>query len=372
MAASLWAGRAIALLCCCATAAVGPPETPTFDRTRMGFPQLPRINASELSNPSSKYYDGGLPFVLSLTDTGIGSAQEDWSIDWFVEHGGFADEIVDYYPSGMIDIRSKPYLRKMKDMREDWAAVGTPKWRHRLSTPYVQWRLNAGTWRRLKKNLDNLPSWFTVDESWLKACLPKRSPEEWPADNWMQHCHWKVLVVGKRGSGMFFHADGIGTATYQLQVVGRKRWTVCAPFEADRLYRAGEVDTFNVDENRFPLFKGAQCTLTTVKPGEVLYYPTGWWHQTDNLDTDTIGLAARRVDRHNYHRVFSEMTRKCENPAEDITKKWPGAAPPISLTNCASIGKCYEIWRKEFTKPAGQCSSEASAHGICELGGYAQ
>ena len=71
----------------------------------------------------------------------------------------------------------------------------------------------------------------------------------------------------------------------------------------------------------------------------MLYYPTGWWHQTDNLDSDTIGLAARRVDRYNYRQVYNELVYKCENPAPDITKKWPGAAPPISKTNCDSINK---------------------------------
>ena len=28
---------------------------------------------------------------------------------------------------------------------------------------------------------------------------------------------------------MFFHADGIATSTYQLQIRGRKRWVVCSP-----------------------------------------------------------------------------------------------------------------------------------------------
>lgn len=63
----------------------------------------------------------------------------------------------------------------------------------------------------------SLPKWFTVDEAWLQSCLPGRSGAEWPADNWLRHCHWKVLVLGKRGSGMFFHPDGISTSTYQVR-----------------------------------------------------------------------------------------------------------------------------------------------------------
>lgn len=304
------------------------------------MPELPRISAAELSDPSSVYYGGNLPFVLSLnqsTSSGVGSAEELWSVKWFGKR--FGEEIVDYYPEGMLDITSRPYLRTMKDVGRDWAATSSPAWEARRSTPYIQWRLNMGAWRKLKKTLEALPQWFTVDEAWMKTCLPARSPEEWPADNWLRHCHWKVLVVGKNGSGMFFHPDGIATATYQVQVVGRKRWTVCGPDQRANMYAPGDIDVYDVDLKRFPLFAKAKCTRTIAHPGEVLYYPTGWWHQTDNLDSDTIGLAARRVDRHNYKRVYNELVHKCENPAPDITKKWPGAAPPISKTNCESIGK---------------------------------
>jgi hypothetical protein len=45
-----------------------------------------------------------------------------------------------------------------------------------------------------------------------------------------------------------------------------------------RRYRAGQVDTFNADLSRFPNFRNAECTLTIVEPGEILYYPTGWWY----------------------------------------------------------------------------------------------
>ena len=339
------------------------------------MPELPRISASDLSDPSSPYYSGGRPFVLQLNATarpsppvpplppsphptlsrgrrcgqGLGSAHSQWSVAWFREN--FGDEIVDWYPTNMIDIQNKPYLRPFRDIGRDWDAAGSPEWEARHSTPYVQWRLQMRTWRRLKKTLGGLPKWFTVDESWLKSCLPPRTSAEWPADNWLRHCHWKVLVIGKRGSGMFFHADGIATATYQLQVVGRKRWTVCGPEQRDKLYGPGEVDTFDVDLRRFPRFAEARCTRTITQPGEILYYPTGWWdspatrarcfvprpresnaacrwHQTDNLDSDTIGLAARRVDRFNYDKVYRELKHKCDHPSPDIVR------PPAPLLFC--------------------------------------
>ena len=38
------------------------------------------------------------------------------------------------------------------------------------------------------------------------------------------------------------------------------------------------------------------------------------------LDTDTIGLAARRVDRHNYGLVYRELQDKCANPVRTVVR----------------------------------------------------
>ena len=88
------------------------------------------------------------------------------------------------------------------------------------------------------------------------------------------------------------------------------------------------------------------------------------------MDDETIGLAARRVDRHNYQKVYNELQNKCRNPGEDISKKWPGAAPTLSKRVCGSIDKCHGIWVREFANAPGFCSVEAATHGVCSMGGY--
>lgn len=48
-------------------------------------------------------------------------------------------------------------------------------------------------------------------------------------------------------------------------------------------FSAGDVDTFDPAQwvSLYPEFSGSldACTETVVSPGELLYYPTGWWHQ---------------------------------------------------------------------------------------------
>ena len=39
--------------------------------------------------------------------------------------------------------------------------------------------------------------------------------------------HWKILLVGARGAGMFNHSDSLQTSSWHLTVSGRKWWYVC-------------------------------------------------------------------------------------------------------------------------------------------------
>ena len=54
--------------------------------------------------------------------------------------------------------------------------------------------------------------------------------------------------------GMFNHKDTLGAPAWQIQLTGQKTWHICPP-DMDRcMYTAGDVDAFNPDYKRFPLF----------------------------------------------------------------------------------------------------------------------
>lgn len=70
--------------------------------------------------------------------------------------------------------------------------------------------------------------------SWLNSCIGgvedgSGNSTSWGAevlsrmDNWWAQTRWRMLLVGQRNSTMFLHRDDIETATWQAQVVGRKR-----------------------------------------------------------------------------------------------------------------------------------------------------
>ncbi|KAI9833790.1 MAG: hypothetical protein M1819_003524 [Sarea resinae] len=89
------------------------------------------------------------------------------------------------------------------------------------------------------------------------------------------------------------------------QVVGKKYVRLYSPLETSKLYprgiEEGGVDMGNtsqididlgddgaeveVDEEKFPLFRGAKYVDVVLGEGECLYIPVGWWHYVRSLST---------------------------------------------------------------------------------------
>lgn len=59
-----------------------------------------------------------------------------------------------------------------------------------------------------------------------------------------------------------------------------------------------------------------------------------------------MGLAARRVDRFNYRKVYHSVLKKCLSPCNDITGEFPGAAPCLHDETCVRWSeKCLDFWK---------------------------
>eukprot|EP01043_Picozoa_sp_COSAG02_P013724 COSAG02_NODE_554_length_20414_cov_67.356535_15_plen_111_part_00 len=66
-------------------------------------------------------------------------------------------------------------------------------------------------------------------------------------------------------------------------------------------------NTFNVDLEKYPLWQQARCYDYVAIPGDTLYYPPNYWHQTMNLDEETIALTSRILHPSNYKLVFNKF-----------------------------------------------------------------
>mmetsp|Transcript_32895 Transcript_32895/g.83292 ORF Transcript_32895/g.83292 Transcript_32895/m.83292 type:complete len:386 (-) Transcript_32895:118-1275(-) len=330
---------------------------------------IPRVTRKELESNST--LRSGLHAYVLTDWVGSRWKASNWTLDYLKKKIPF--EWVDYYPNNMEDVGNKPYLFKLEEAMPKFQQAGGPK--------YMQMRIGYRGWTRLKKDLDPkpLPDIFWDDDEWIGKCMKKQDGKvDKPAiDNFFVTNQWKFLLIGEKGTSMFFHKDGTAASSWQAQVLGRKSWTLCPNTESHLL--DVHLNTYKPDYNRFPKFAKALCGQVTVSPGELLYYPAYWWHHTLQLETPSVaytgalvGVEAERRDlggeRKPHARFFRDLMDKCDkcwergNPTrkcDDISEKWPGAAPPPLRVICETyLMDCYKEWDAHAKSLHGAAKSE--------------
>ncbi len=112
---------------------------------------------------------------------------------------------------------------------------------------------------------------------------------EYFAGDWLQDLEEEArpdllwIFLGPGDSGLFMHVDIGHTAAWNVQLSGRKSWVLFSPGQERWLYD-GNVDAFNPNLQMYPDFAKTDPIRCEVGPGECIYAPSGWWHQTRNVD----------------------------------------------------------------------------------------
>lgn len=303
--------------------------------------KFPRLTVAEyLSKPRGiKHAMGRAPFILKdafkFKEGTWDSAQNKWSLDYFEEH--FADSLVDFYPHNMDDEQVRPYITELPQvMKELVHPSGQFASDPMHPGTYAQWNLDNDEWKRLMVDFGWLPPQFTSDDGWLHSCFSSEAM----IGTYLKSTHWRMILIGTKGAGMFNHVDTLRTASFQAQLMGRKKWHVCGPSQNEYMYKAGAVDFFNPNYAVHPKARNASCFLDTVKAGEMVFYPRDWWHQTENLEDINIAVTGTLVDGNNFDSVQEELTQDCERPSPVIIPKNPKM--------CAELERCYDWWREAW------------------------
>ena len=208
-----------------------------------------------------------------------GCDPESWSIAAMRQ--SFAHAGVEWYAGGMherakLERPARVPLATALDGIVASASGGAP------TVGIAHWNLEAAQWAALVSRLPPLPLSLSRSDD---ALAPLLNPSA--EDDFLLFHHWRMLIVGADGAGMFNHVDDFPGGSWQLQLRGRKRWHLCAPTQASFIERpmAGGghvgVDLLRApDYAAFPVARGADCFVDVVDAGEVIYYPPGWYHQT--------------------------------------------------------------------------------------------
>ncbi|MGE0492987.1 MAG: cupin-like domain-containing protein [Vulcanimicrobiota bacterium] len=151
-----------------------------------------------------------------------------------------------------------------------------------------------------------LASWSFQDG--LPELLDDFTVPEYFAEDWLAEVPEELryqlmwIFMGPAGSGFKMHQDVGMTSAWNVQLSGSKEWVFFAPDDTPYLY-GGEVDAFAPDHKKFPRYARATPWMATVAPGELMFTPSAWWHQTRHVETG-VALTANYVDRSNHKQVL--------------------------------------------------------------------
>ena len=170
--------------------------------------------------------------------------------------------------------------------------------------------------------------------------MPWRAQTEALRDEYAKGTHWRMVLIGTEGAGMFNHKDTLRTSSFQAQVKGSKTWHICAPEQDRFMYGAGAVDFFNPDYRRFPLARNATCYKYTLRAGEMMFYPRDWWHQTYNEEGENIAVSGTIADGNNFDSISEELSK-------DASRSVPIILSPSQQLRDALPG-CYQWLQQAF------------------------
>lgn len=126
------------------------------------------------------------------------------------------------------------------------------------------------------------------------ACWLRRLPAE-------NRPKWNYFFIGPANSNTRMHIETMGSSSWNAVISGCKLWLFFPPGQEEFLY-SGEVDAFNPELSRFPLFTHAECLMCVQKAGEVVFTPSGWFHQVINVQT-CISIAGYFINESNANQV---------------------------------------------------------------------
>ena len=162
-----------------------------------------------------------------------------------------------------------------------------------------------------------LASWdFMVDAPELAEHY--QLPDYWQ-DDWLRELSDELrprllwLFIGPARTGFRLHVDVGHTAAWNVQLVGSKRWTLFAADQFPKLY-FGRVNTFDPDLEVHPNFAKAEGYECVLHPGEAIFVPSTWWHQTKILE-NSLAVSGNYANGHNIQHVLPWLAERAEYAA---------------------------------------------------------
>ncbi|KAK6148337.1 hypothetical protein DH2020_019249 [Rehmannia glutinosa] len=158
---------------------------------------------------------------------------------------------------------------------------------------------------------------FFLDD-WLNIYLDKycmhNDPGSYQERNEISCSDYRFVYMGAKGTWTPLHADVFRSYSWSANVCGRKQWYFLSPSQHhlvfDRYMKSSVYDIFeDVCKSKYPEFAKAIWWECTQEQNEIIFVPSGWYHQVHNLE-DTISIIHNWFNAYNISWVWDLLLRE--------------------------------------------------------------
>lgn len=152
---------------------------------------------------------------------------------------------------------------------------------------------------------------------------------DWMNEYWDQRTDlcddYRFVYMGPKGSWTPFHADVFRSYSWSANICGRKKWTFYTPGEEEHLKDKYGHLPFSVsilesaEQGMYPNLDKVKHKFEVIQePGEVIFVPSGWHHQVENLE-DTISINHNWLNACNVDICWSHIKDTLQNVKREIS-----------------------------------------------------
>ncbi|KAK1565062.1 hypothetical protein Q3G72_017916 [Acer saccharum] len=298
--------------------------------------QIEKVNGKEMnySEFEQRYLAKNQPVVLSgLMDDW--RACKDWvtkqgqpNLHFFSTHFGISKVQVadcdtrDFTDQKRVEMSVSDFVKHWLENSTQENSDGANNEANGMSVLYLK------DWHFVKEYPEYLayrtPQIFCDD--WLNLYLDSyrmhAEPDTYQKDNEISCSDYRFVYMGAKGSWTPLHADVFRSYSWSANVCGKKKWLLLPPSQHhlvfDRNLKNCIYNIFDdVSETNFPGFKKAIWLECTQEQNEIIFVPSGWYHQVHNLE-DTISINHNWFNSYNLSWVWDLLLRDYNEAKEYI------------------------------------------------------
>ncbi|GLT83812.1 hypothetical protein SLE2022_020820 [Rubroshorea leprosula] len=167
---------------------------------------------------------------------------------------------------------------------------------------------------------------LVFSDDWLNLYLDNyrmhKDPDTYQENNEICCSDYRFVYMGAKGSWTPLHADVFRSYSWSANVCGRKMWLFLPPSQChlvfDRNMRSCVYNIFeDVSETKFPGFNKAIWLECTQEENEMIFVPSGWYHQVHNLE-DTISINHNWFNAYNLSWVWDLLLQDYKEARDSI------------------------------------------------------